>query len=260
MQLIGRLDPSLGPNSFSTGIAARGGKVILHNLSPYELILTFGNDQTRQATLFAWQPREFDFCGRQTDEIAYSVLMAPTNQIDAPSTILIGEAYAPGEPTPKSHPNYDRLSNVGNQSLPTASSPGIVNDGQPPNQRIIESTPNDQTTSAIDATNDGSMQWNILSAGQQMQVLQVIRGNTGTVKATITLGDANDPTLLVMHGQADNASTAGLATNAVSANTSKQVSVYDGGVTNINQITQYEGTLDPQTYLTPNVGDIWFEG
>lgn len=260
MQLIGQVDPSNVANkSFETGVAARGGKVILHNLSAYDLKLTFGGNPSRTALLMGWQQRLFDFCKVQTDSIEWEIINSSPNQIDSPSTILIGEAYAPGEVVPISYPNYDRLSNVGNQSLPTSSTQAIKNDGSAPNSQIIESTPNDQNASSVDITNDGSALWQVLSAGILKQFLQIIRGSN-TQDAVMVLGDPNYPTLLVVHGVCDSASNSGHANTADSAYTTNTLTVYDNGTATTRNVSWYEGITDPSTYLTPNEGDFWAEG
>lgn len=118
MQIIGgpSHNPAIGPSVFSTGSATAGGVVILHNMSPYDLLLTFGGDATRQAIIHAWQPRKFDFCGILTVNIGYSIYFSPPLQViqAAPSSYLYGESFMPGEPIPESLPNYDRVSSIGN--------------------------------------------------------------------------------------------------------------------------------------------------
>lgn len=259
MQVIGQLNVALGADSFATGIAARGGVVILHNLSPYELQLIFNHDPERSALLFAWQQRKFDFCNKQTDSISYSILTPLSSQINPPSTIIIGEAYAPGEPVPESLPNYDRLSNVGNQTLPTASTPALVNDGNNPGAEIIEATPSDQTESSWDFNNDGSGFLQVLSSGILRNVINIIRGNLVT-DAQVTIGDPADVTMLTVHGTCDNASQAGQATSALTAIASLQIQMFDGGLGTVRQVNMYEGPIDPSTYITPNEGDFWFDG
>lgn len=118
MQIIGgpSHNPAIGPSVFSAGSATAGGVVILHNMSPYDLLLTFGGDATRQAIIHAWQPRKFDFCGILTVNIGYSIYFSPPLQViqAAPSSYLYGESFMPGEPIPESLPNYDRVSSIGN--------------------------------------------------------------------------------------------------------------------------------------------------
>lgn len=121
MQVIGGLtyNPGNGNGTFSAGVATQGGVVILHNLSPYDVLLTFNNDPTRQGLLHAWQPRKFDFCGVQTLTIGYSVQNAPSQSIinASPSSYIWGESFSVGETIPESLPNYDRLSNLGNSAV-----------------------------------------------------------------------------------------------------------------------------------------------
>lgn len=264
MQIIGgtQNDPSKGPGDIPTGIAARGGIIILHNLSPFELKITFNNDPTRTALLFAWQPRKFDFCGKRTETLHYEILSGVSQNVsqqNTPSSVLWGESYAPGEPVPDSMPNYDRLSNVGNPTLAISSTPAISNNGNPPGYPMVQAQPNDQTSPDVNWNNDGSITWLIKSIGLLLNVLQVIRG-TDTVAAQITLGDSQNPGMLVMHGQADSASTAGQANTATVASTSTQFRVYDNGLGTVRDVAGYEGPTDPSTYLTPSIGDIWYQG
>lgn len=211
MQPIGGVDPQAaapqGTNFIETGQAATGGKVVLHNLSPVELLLTFGedpNDPNRKAFLLAWQPREFDFCGKYTPKIWYEVYTVggagATPPTDYPSSWFFGEAYAPGENPPTSHPNYDRLSNVGNSVTTTGSSGTMKNDNNSPGTQIIEATPSDQTSSSLALNNDGSGTWQVLSANALKVVLQVTRGNNTTTKAVITLGDSSDTSITTFYG------------------------------------------------------------
>lgn len=204
MQIIGgqQYDPSQGDNAFSTGPASAGGKIILHNISPYDLILTFNDDPSRQAILHAWQPRIFDFCGKKTLDVCYTAAYQPTADViaNAPKPMFIwGEAYAKGEKTPESLPNYDRLSNVGNTVTTQGGSANVKNDGNTPGTQVIETTPSDQTQSAIIINNDGSALWQILSANVLRTVLSIIRGNNGATKAQVQFGDAGDTSIATLY-------------------------------------------------------------
>ena len=208
MQLIGgpngnstSCDPSQGPGTFNTGVAARGGVIILHNLSPYELLITFNNDPTRSMPIFAWQQRKIDFCGKQTDTISYSTLFEQGGTSNTPSSVIFGEAYAPGEPVPDSLPNYDRLSNVGNTVSTTGSSQSLNNTGNPPGTLVYSTEPNDQTVAAEQEYNDGSGTRQILSAGSQRSIWNFTRGSS-TAKASVVFGDTGDRSIFTFNGNA----------------------------------------------------------
>lgn len=96
-------NPANGPFDLPTTVASRGGKVILHNRSPYDLNFTFNHDVTRNGILLAWNSVEFDFAGKQTDTINISVFATPSASYiaAAPSSYVVGECYAPGQPLPK---------------------------------------------------------------------------------------------------------------------------------------------------------------
>lgn len=118
MQPIGgsAYNPASGPNSFSSGPAAAGGVVVLHNFSPYDLSIEFNNDAVRQGFLPAWTYRTYDFKGAQTSTISYSIYYSPSLDIvnAAPSSYVYGESFAPGEEVPSPVINYNRVANIGN--------------------------------------------------------------------------------------------------------------------------------------------------
>lgn len=259
MQVVGGKDTRLGPDAFATGIAVNGGVVILHNLSPYELRIRLDDDPTREGLLFGWQPRKFDFCGRRTQKISYEYLNAgqviPQN---SPSYTVWGEAFAPGEPIPESMPNYDRLSNIGNQ-VAVSSTPSIDNEGLPPGTPLIKSVPTGAAQPSLQFTNDGNGQWTVVSINALLNFLTIINGDAAH-EATIAIGDAADVGMLVMHGTADKAVQAGQATSAVTAQEAKTLDVFDGSMTTVRAVNRYAGTVDPTTYTTPSIGDIWYQG
>lgn len=225
MQIIGGQsnDPSQngGVGSFSAGVAAAGGQVILHNLSTYDVLLTFGTqgDMQRQAILHAWQQRQFDFCGKATPLIYYSVPIPPSAALTstAPSSFIWGEAFAPGEVPPLSLPNYDRLSNVGNTVTTQGGSANVKNDNNAPGTTIIEATPSDQGQSSLNLANDGSGIWKILSAGVLRIFMSLVRGNATSVKAALQIGDSGDTSILTLFATLGAGSVVPLATLSAGA-------------------------------------------
>lgn len=225
MQIIGGQsnDPSQngGAGSFSAGVAAAGGQVILHNLSTYDVLLTFGTqgDMQRQAILHAWQQRQFDFCGKATPLIYYSVPIPPSAALTAtaPSSFIWGEAYAPGEVLPISLPNYDRLSNVGNTVTTQGGSANVKNDNNSPGTLFIEATPSDQGQSSISINNDASGFMQILSAGILRTIFNFVRGNAGATKAVLQIGDSGDTSIMTLYATLGAGSVVPVATLSAGA-------------------------------------------
>jgi hypothetical protein len=85
-------------------------------------------------------------------------------------------------------------------NVATSNIQSLTNDGNPAPTQIIESTPSGQGTSSFNLNNDGSGLWQILSANTLKQIVNAVRGNTGTGKAAITIGDASDPTISTFYG------------------------------------------------------------
>lgn len=153
-----------------------------------------------------------------------------------------------------------RQANVGNQQgLTVSNTPSIINNNNPAGSTIIETQPDDQTSAAILATNDGALLWQLLSQNQQLNILNFVRGSQNT-KANVTIGDQTDPSILTVHGTADNAAQAGQAQSAVTANQAQNILMNDGSLSNQISVPVYSNTTDPSTYTVPPVGAIWYEG
>lgn len=120
----------------------------------------------------------------------------------APFSNLLADYFAPGEPV-------DPLGVVGNSpvgvsgNVQTGGATGtafIKNDANAPATSIIEATPNDQGSSAWSLNNDGSGFWRILSANVLANVVNLVRGTTGAVKAAITIGASGDTSITTFYG------------------------------------------------------------
>jgi hypothetical protein len=116
-----------------------------------------------------------------------------------PVTSLFLQYFAPNEP-------INDTGILGNSpigiagSVATTSTNVLKNDGNAPGTQFIESTPSDQGVSSININNDGSGLWQILSAGTMRTIMNMVRGNSGVGKATITFGDSGDPSITTFNG------------------------------------------------------------
>lgn len=191
----------LSPGNFDTGEAQMGGAVVLNNVSPYDLLVWFDDQIQSQYTLHAWQPRIWDFCGKQRKVINFYPAFTPPPGVvnNAPASYLWGESYAKGEPVPTFYPADARINTVGNVVATSGSSNTLQNDGNAPGTQVIEMTPSDQASSSVQEYNDASGFHKILSAGVLRTVWNFIRGNSGTGKATLTIGDSVDTSILTVY-------------------------------------------------------------
>ena len=95
-------------------------------------------------------------------------------------------------------------------NVATSNIQSLTNDGNAAPTQIIESTPTGQGSSSFSLNNDGSGFWQILSANTLKQIINAVRGNTGTGKAVINIGDAGDLTITTFNGSLNgNANTSG---------------------------------------------------
>lgn len=161
-----------------------------------------------------------------------------TNVSNWPASIVKVVGYRPDEQLPYSAfpVPLQRTSNVGNAIPVSTSATSVQNDANAPGTQYIESTPNDQATSADKWMNDGSGTKKILSAGVQRVVESVTRGNATSGKATIAFGDAGDLSITTLHGTADQVPATGV-----------QAGTLPAGV--ILPTAQLSGTINPATQV-----------
>lgn len=192
----------LSPGNFDTGEAQMGGQIVLHNVSPYDLLVWFDDQVQAQYTLHAWQPRQWNFCGVQRRQIYfYPAFTPPADMINnAPASYLWGESYQTGEDVPQFFPADARINAVGNTISTKGTSNVLNNDGNTPATQFIESTPSDQASSSISDNNDGSGFRKILSANVLRTVWNIIRGDSGATKAQIQFGDSGDNSITTYYG------------------------------------------------------------
>lgn len=106
----------------------------------------------------------------------------------------------------------------------------LTNDGNSAPTQIIESTPSGQGSSSFSLNNDGSGFWQVLSANTLKQIINVVRGNTGSGKAVVTIGDATDLTITTYNGLLNKInSDAGAITSDGAGNFTANTSVASAG-------------------------------
>ena len=217
-------------NQFQTGspLGVRAGRptLRLYNESGCGLQLQLGTRSDRLPA-GAW----VDMALNGENKLDYSVEYVLAGQ---PVSLLLGVVYEPGEPIPQ-------IPTLGNSPIgisggvATSGAGGtdhILNSGNAPATPTYTTTPSDQSGASISDTNDGAGFRRILSAGVLRTVLNVIRGNATTGKASVQIGDSGDPSITTFYGQigagstvpaATVSGTVGSATNATNATTAQNL-------------------------------------
>lgn len=132
----------------------------------------------------------------QDSAIDYTVLYVLPN---SPVAFLYTVLYYPDEkPLETAALGNSPIGISGNVSTSQVNS--LLNDGNAASTQIIESTPSGQGNSSFNLNNDGSGFWQTLSAGILRKIINVVRGDSGTTKAQITIGDAGDLTITTFYG------------------------------------------------------------
>lgn len=133
----------------------------------------------------------------QDSAIDYTVLYVLPN---SPVAFLYTVLYYPDEkPLETAALGNSPIGISGNVSTSQVNS--LINDGNAAPTQIIESTPSGQGNSSFNLNNDGSGFWQTLSAGILRKIINVVRGDSGTTKAQIIIGDSGDLTITTYYGQ-----------------------------------------------------------
>lgn len=237
------------------------GKLVIYNDSAVSIFIICGNSKKR---ILAGMVDGFDLMQVTVpiDGVRWAQDIVLSNAGQAPISVVSIDGYTPDEPINMRLPMaIPRLANVGNTVPVTGNAQVLFNDGNPPETLFVEATPLDQPgVSSIEWFNTGDLLIKLLSAGNQRTAIQLIRGDFGVTPAQIIIGDPADITLATFHGTADNATQAGQAQTAITAQIAQTVQMFDGGLSTVNSVNQYEGPVDPSTYLVPSFGDLWYEG
>lgn len=203
-QQIASFNPaSATPVPIDTTMGQQASKQQLYvwNESNYGIRLTLGSG--KQLTVPPWLG--YPILARPYPMPVLTWAIAYQLSIGSPPVSLVNiEVFDPDEPLPSTIPISlsSRATNIGNQGG-TGTGNNLINDGNAPGTEIMEATPNDQGVSAVKEANDGSGQTQVLSAGVQRNVRNVVRGNATTGKAVIDVGDAGDLSITTFHGTLD---------------------------------------------------------
>lgn len=138
-------------------------------------------------------------------------------------------------------------------SVATTSGNSLKNDGNNPPVSIIESTPADQTASSFSLNNDASGFIQVLSANVLRKILNVVRGNSGSGKAAITLGDSGDTAITTLYGTVGAGSVVpGNTVNGAVANATT-ASALSGNI-NANQVNAGQFATGKYSFKSPANG------
>lgn len=193
MQQIQQFDPTAVTNGTFNLPLPNGGWLVLMNESVVGLLLEFGDGSTALVNPFTI--RAMRVGARQSQCAWKQQYLITGGQAPTGLNLVTGEAYDPATWTGGEFIlALPRMVNVGNQTG-SGSLAELVNDGNPANTTIIESTAQGSTGSNVLVTNDGAVTVKVLSSGAYTPAL------------TITPGGASAPMSVALHGNADSASS-----------------------------------------------------
>lgn len=174
---------------------SRGGTISIINESSYGLDFTIASSTFRVP---ADTKRDILVHGQISQQATWQVANN-TNAAAAPVSDVVVECYGLDECPASSIQPLMRQTNIGN-TVPTTSSSSLINDGNSPGAQLLEATPNDQASSSVELHNDASGFLRVLSANVLRSILNVVRGNATTGKASVQLGDSGDTSITTLYG------------------------------------------------------------
>ena len=172
------------------------GNILMANESSVSLIITVNESRFRCPP---WMLIKIPL-KEITQSISWAQEVILTNAASAPISLVLVDGWTPDEEIGTGYPiPLVRNTNVGGV-VNTALVETLINDGNPPNTQVIETTPSDQATSAFVLDNEGNLTLRTLSTNVWSIILQIVQGTT--VAAATAL----------FHGTADVASSVAAAT------------------------------------------------
>jgi hypothetical protein len=245
---IANFDPSLKASDYFTVNMPNGGYLEIMNRSAINLIFNFGPG-VGNIPAGASERRIIEFCQPFSDQVQWQQDTILSNSAQFPISQCVVYGYTLDTP-PSANVQYIPLTqNVGNQ-VSTTTSQSLINDGNAAGTQFLEATPLGQAGSSVLLFNDASGLFQVLSAGVMRTIYDVNRGDSGTTKATVVLGDSGDKTITNFYG-IGNFSTA-TSNNGETLPTIKSAG---GGAAGIRI---WVGTTDPGG--SASEGDIWING
>lgn len=199
----------------SAGSRSTVGAVVLFNESNTLIRVAWGGSAQ---WLPAWTGEVF-YMNQDPGFTGTFTLVASTisSSGSAPSNIVAGQIYAPGEHVPGTYPvALVRQTNIGNGSLPVSQVQTVINDGSAAGTSVVEATQFGQATSSLSLKNDGTALLAPVSNGALLDVLQVTPGGAAAA-ATGSFGDAANPGNWALHGVADEVPASGVQAGTLGA-------------------------------------------
>lgn len=251
----------------SAGSAGTVGAVVLYNESPNLVRVTWAGSSR---WLPAWSGDVF-YVNQAPGFTGSFVLTAQSisSASNAPSTVIVGIAYAPGEPIPGTYPvALMRQTNVGNSTLPTTAAQSVINDGNAAGATVVEATQSGQTTSSLNLENNGAALLAPVSNGVLLSALVVTPGDASTA-ATGSFGDSANPTNWALHGVADQVPPAGIQTGTLPAGVTVPAANISGSIPSATDATNLTGgtltatgaaSLDSGVITTDGAGNMGILG
>jgi len=184
-QLVTSFDPSaLQSSSFQVQTQQNPvngfyGYLLIANESSVSLIITIGGDQFR---LPPWV-KDKVILDALTKEVGWQQEFSLNNAGGAPVTQVLVDYYSADEPVSDVYPiSLVRNTNIGN-TVNTAMTATLINDGSPDNTVIIETTPISEASSAFSLDNRGNLILRTGNLSGWSVVIEVDDGGAGPYTA-----------------------------------------------------------------------------
>jgi hypothetical protein len=170
-KILQAINLSTQPPIFDLDTTQRwGGKVLLTNESIFTIALKFGDGSSR--VLHQQEKNWFVIpSGGQFINLVLQILTTATN---SPTSSLTIEVFDIDDDIPGTYPvSLQRLTNVGNATLPTTTSNSVIVSGETAPNDLVKSTPNGWATPSVEIRDDGYVLISPKYGGVTTPILQI---------------------------------------------------------------------------------------
>jgi hypothetical protein len=203
------------------------GNVLLANESSVSLILTVNESRFRCPP---WMLIKIPLV-EITQIIYWQQEVILTNAASAPISLVLVDGWTPDEEIGTGYPiPLVRNTNVGGV-VNTATVESLINDGNPPNTQVIETTPSDQVTSAFVLDNEGNLTLRTVNSGVWSIILQIVEGTMGGAASAVFHGTADVASSVAAANVAAGTLASGVHLSAINSDGGKITS--DGSLGNL---------------------------
>lgn len=220
------------------------GTVVLFNLSGWECLIQVGSVGASGGWLVAHTGDRYDVPPNWDGTLTATPQALASNAANAPSFVIVGRVYAPGEAVTGTYPvALSRLANVGNSVGTVSQGSSAIQTGETPPNYLVRSAPAGYVSDTLDLIDTGEVHVRGLSNSAETDFVTIVP--SASLAATVQF-----------HGVADQVPAAGVQTGALPSGVTVPAGNISGAVGTATNAVQGSGATFATDHLT-HAGADW---